>query len=128
MNQLIAVTSVVGLVLLGCTLAATAGRGVEGNWKVTADTPDGESSEWSVVFKIQDGRLTGTAEGDAGQFAFQNLKENGGTVTGEIQVEGDKYAFEITATGDKLAGKWKLEGMTGTIKGVRETVQQRTAH
>lgn len=127
MKRVIAGIAIGGLILLGSMLAATASGGVEGSWRVTADTPDSEPSEWSVVFKIQDGRLTGTAEGDAGQFAFQNLKENGEIVTGEIQVEGDKYAFVITVAGDKLEGKWKLEGMTGAIKGVRETVQQQPA-
>ena len=123
MKQAIALASILGIILLGCTLALAAGSGIEGKWKITAETPDGDQSEWSLVFKIQDGRLTGTADGDAGQFEFKNLKENGGTVTGELQVEGDKYVIEVTVTGDKLEGKWKLESMTGAIKGARETAQ-----
>jgi hypothetical protein len=123
MKQAVAIASIAGMILVGCTLALAAGSGIEGKWKITADTPDGEPSEWSLVFKIQDGRLTGTAEGDAGQFEFKNLKENGRIVTGELQVEGDEYVIEVTVTGDKLEGKWKLESMTGAIKGARETAQ-----
>jgi hypothetical protein len=123
MKQTIAIASIVGIILAGCTLALAAGSGIEGKWKITADTPDGEQSEWSMVFKIQDGRLTGTAEGDAGQFEFKNLKENGQIVTGELEVQGDEYVIEVTVTGDKLEGKWKLDSTTGVIKGARDTAQ-----
>ncbi len=123
MKQAIVMASIAGMILAGCTLALAAGSGIEGKWKITADTPDGEPSEWSMVFKIQGGRLTGTAEGDAGEFEFKNLKENGQTVTGELQVQGDEYVIEVTVTGDKLEGKWKMDSMTGAIKGVRETAQ-----
>ena len=85
--------------------------------------PDSGPAEWTAVFKVQDGKLTGRAEGEPGQFEFTNLKMSGENLSGEIEVEGDEYIFEVTVTGDKLEGKWKMEGLSGSIKGVREQVK-----
>jgi len=120
MRRTAAVVWMAGLILLGCTPALGANSTVEGRWKVVTDTPDGGPTEWITVFKIQDGKLIGTAEGDPGQFEFKNLKINGDVLSGELVVEGDKYTFEVTVTGDKFEGRWKLNSLTGSIKGARE--------
>jgi len=123
MRRTTLVAWIAGLILLGCALLIAAGSAVEGRWKCVADTPDGGPSVWMTTFKIQDGKLTGSAEGDAGQFEFKNLKMNGETVSGELVVEGDRYTFEVTVTQNKLEGKWKMEGLSGSIKGVREAAR-----
>lgn len=123
MRRSTAVGLTAGLILCGCALLMAASSAVEGRWRWTTDTPDSGPAEWITTFKMQDGKLTGTAEGEPGQFEFANLKMNGDTLTGEIEVEGDKYTFEVVVTGDKLEGKWKMEGLSGSIKGVREPVK-----
>ena len=112
-----------GLILFACALLIAASSTVEGRWKWVTDTPDSGPTEWTTLFKMQDGKLTGSAESELGQFEFANLKMDGETLTGEIEVEGDKYTFEVSITGDKLEGKWKLDSLSGSIKGVRETVK-----
>jgi len=116
-----AVAWMAGLILLAGTMAIAAGSAIEGRWKWTTDTPDGGPAEWITVFKVQNGKLTGTAEGEPGLFEFKNLKMTGQTLTGEIEVEGDTYTFEVKVTDDTLAGTWKLDSLSGSIKGVRET-------
>ena len=123
MRRTTAVASMAGLILFGCALLIAASNAVEGRWKWVTDTPDSGPAEWTAIFKVQDGKLSGTAEGEPGQFEFTNLKMKGETLSGEIEVEGDKYTFEVTFTGDKLEGKWKMEGLSGSIKGVREPVK-----
>lgn len=123
MRRTMAVASMAGLILFGCALLIAASSTVEGRWKWVTDTPDSGPAEWTAVFKVQDGKLTGTAEGEPGQFEFTNLKINGVTLTGEIEVEGDKYTFEVTISGDRLEGKWKLDSLSGSIKGVRDAVK-----
>jgi hypothetical protein len=123
MKRTTAVASMAGLILFGCALLIAASSAVEGRWKWVTDTPDSGPAEWATIFKVQDGKLTGTAEGEPGQFEFTNLKMSGETLSGEIEVEGDKYTFEVTVTGDKLEGKWKMEGLSGSIKGRREPVK-----
>ena len=123
MRRTTAVASTAALILFGCALLIAASNAIEGRWRWVTDTPDSGPAEWITTFKLQDGRLTGTAEGEPGQFEFTNLKLNGETLTGEIEVEGDRYTFEVTIAGDKLEGKWKMEGLSGSIKGVREPVK-----
>ena len=123
MRRTTAVASMAGLILFGCALLIAASNAVEGRWKWVTDTPDGGPTEWTTIFKVQDGKLTGTAEGEPGHFELTNLKMSGETLSGEIEVEGDKYTFEVTVTGDKLEGKWKMEGLSGSIKGVREPAE-----
>jgi len=120
MKRMAAVAWIAGLILLAGTMVLAAGAAIEGRWKWTTDTPDGGPAEWITVFKVQDGKLTGTAEGEPGQFEFKNLKMAGQTLTGEIEVEGDTYTFEVKVTGDTLEGTWKLDNLSGAIKGVRE--------
>jgi len=122
MRRTTGVALMAGLIL-GCALLIAASNAVEGRWRWTTDTPDSGPTEWTAIFKVQDGKLTGTAEGEPGQFEFMNLKMSGETLTGEIEVEGDRYTFEVTVSGDKLEGKWKMGGLSGSIKGVRELVK-----
>jgi hypothetical protein len=123
MRRTTAVASMAGVILFGCALLIAASNAAEGRWKWVTETPDSGPTEWTTLFKIQDGKLTGSAESELGQFEFTNLKMNDETLSGELEVEGDKYTFEVTVTGDKLEGKWKMEGLSGSIKGVREPVK-----
>ena len=123
MRRTMAVASMAGLILFGCAMLIAASSAVEGRWKWLTDTPDSGPAEWIATFKVQDGNLTGTAEGEPGQFEFTNLKVNGETLTGEIEVAGDKYTFEVAVTGDKLEGKWKMDSLSGSIKGLRDPVK-----
>jgi hypothetical protein len=123
MRRTRAVASTAGLILFSCAVLIAATSAAEGRWKWVTDTPDGGPAKWTAIFKVQDGKLTGTAEGDPGQFEFANLKMTGETLTGEIEVEGDKYTFEVTVIGDKLEGKWKMDSLSGSIKGVREPLK-----
>lgn len=120
MKRTAAVAWIACLILLAGALATAAGSAIEGRWKWTTDTPDSGPAVWNTIFKVQDGKLTGTAEGEPGQFEFKNLKMTGQTLTGEIDVEGDTYTFEVKVTGDALEGTWKLDSLSGSIKGVRE--------
>ncbi|MBZ5596199.1 MAG: hypothetical protein LAP39_28475 [Acidobacteriia bacterium] len=121
MKRTAAVAWVAGLILLAGVLAIAASSAIEGRWKWTTETPDSGPTEWTAIFKVQDGKLTGTAEGEPGQFEFKNLKMNGAILTGGIEVEGDTYTFEVKLTGNTLEGTWKLDSMSGSIKGVRES-------
>jgi hypothetical protein len=123
MKRTAAVTWAASLILLAGALAIAASTAIEGRWKWTTDTPDSGPAEWITVFKVQNGKLIGTAEGEPGQFEFKNLKVAGEILSGEIEVEGDTYKFEVKVTGDTLAGTWKLDSLNGAIKGVREPVK-----
>ncbi len=90
------------LLLALCTLTAFAAD-ITGNWKATAEGPNG-SMERTFVFKQDGAKLTGET---TSQMLGKSTLENG-------KVEGDAVTFTITAKfGDqemKLNYKGKING------------------
>ncbi len=69
------------LLLLALCAAAAFAADISGNWKGTADTPNG-SMERSFVFKQEGSKLTGeTTSSMMGKSAIENGKVEGDTVT-----------------------------------------------
>ena len=64
-------------VVLFLLIASTGfAKGIDGTWKAEIQGPDG-SFELTFVFKMVDGKLTGTVQSPNGDIAITNTKVNG---------------------------------------------------
>jgi hypothetical protein len=83
------------LILLTIFALAALAADLNGNWKATAEGPNG-SMERTFVFKVDGNKLTGeTTSSMLGKSTIENGK-----------VDGDNFSFTITA--DMQGTKWTL--------------------
>ncbi len=84
---------------------------------------DGAQYTFAFTFKLVDGELAGTFEGQSGEVEMQNLtfEDNKVTFTVEIDAGGQGMVidFEATIDGDSLEGQLSMEFGEATITGTR---------
>jgi hypothetical protein len=96
----------IALLALLLSLPALA-TDVSGKWKAEFATPDGTQRVNTFLFKMADGKLTGTVAGTQDETPIQNAKINGdeisftaerpfGTFTYSGKVSGDEIKFKVT--------------------------------
>jgi hypothetical protein len=110
------------ILLLIAALSATAfASDISGNWKATADGPNG-AMERTFVFKVDGNKVTGeTTSSLLGKSTISDGKVDGDTVTftitGNIQgtemklnykgtIKGDEIVFQSSAGGDGQTIEW----------------------
>jgi hypothetical protein len=110
------------ILLLIAALSATAfASDISGNWKATADGPNG-AMERTFVFKVDGNKVTGeTTSSLLGKSTITDGKVDGDTVTftitGNIQgtemklnykgaIKGDEIVFQSSAGGDGQTIEW----------------------
>jgi hypothetical protein len=87
---------------------------VDGNWKITMQTPLGERSA-NVSLQSSGASLTGTMSGEAGSTAIKDGSVSGNKVAWKTDITDPMpltLEFSATVEGDKMAGSVKL-GMFG---------------
>ena len=106
-------------------LSLTLGFGadVAGNWKMSADAPDGNTYKFTLAVKGSGSDMTGTVSSpELGSVALKEVAFSGNELTFKLPYgEVGLIAFKLTMTGDSLKGTLATpQGDTGTVEGTRE--------
>src|SRR5262245_95153 len=91
-------------ILLMATLAVAAfAAEVDGKWKATFETPNGQTMQTMFDFKGEGSNLTGTVTGRTGEAKIQDGKIDGDTITFHVVRNFNGQDFKLGYKG-KLAG------------------------
>ena len=112
---------------LGLTLALPAAYAQAQNYDALLGVWDAETegAQYTFVFtfKLEDGKLVGTFEGQSGEVEMQNVtfEHNQVTFTVEIDAGGQGMVidFEATIDGDSLEGQLAMEFGEASITGTK---------
>jgi hypothetical protein len=105
------------VLILGFGLCRAADSPVVGTWDCVSTDDAGQNSNWTLVVKEDDGKLSGTLSGDPGEFAIVDPRLDGKTFTFKVVVNDATYSVETTLDGAKFEGKYKGPEASGTLKG-----------
>ena len=108
------------ILLFGLVTCWAADNAAVGKWDVTATDEAGQTSNWTLVVKEDDGKLSGTLSGDPGEFPIVDPKVDGSTFTFKVVVNESDYQVEGTIDGNKFDGKYKGPEASGTVKGTKQ--------
>lgn len=72
------------LILFLFVVSTAFGKGIDGTWSTTMQGPDGEMA-LTFVFKMVDGKLTGTVKSPNGDLEIINTK-----------VDGKQFSFDVS--------------------------------
>jgi len=91
---------------------------LNGKWKGTLKTPDGNELQVTYNFKVDGDNLTGTAESPAGSVTVDNGKITGDTFTFKVTVDGNDYPHKGKLYADSCGMDIDFGGTTShfTIK------------
>jgi len=106
----------------GLAAAWSAQAGLNGDWTITFDTPQG-AMDAGASFKVEGDKVTGTLEGPAGSAPMAGtVKENAFTCNFEIQTgQGPlSIAMEGTVDGDALKGTFNFGQGAANFTGKRQ--------
>ena len=84
------------LLFLGGSLAAFSQTNIDGNWKGTRETPNG-NFEVNYTFKVEGTTLTGTLKTSFGETKLENGK-----------VDGNKISYSITFNGTTVSSTGEI--------------------
>ncbi|HTT65863.1 MAG TPA: hypothetical protein VMG35_28630 [Bryobacteraceae bacterium] len=112
---------VLTFLLVGSMAARAADNPAVGTWDVVGTDDAGQSANWTLIVKEEDGKLAGTLSGDPGEFNLVDAKVDGNQFTFKVIVNEETYSTEITIDGNKFEGKYKGPEAGGTIKGSKRT-------
>ncbi len=115
------VTLFLAILLCGFGLCWAADNPAVGKWECTATDDAGQTSNWTMVVKEENGKLSGTLSGDPGEFDIVDAKVEGNAFTFKVVVNDVSYTVETTIDGNKLEGKYSGAEASGTLKGTKQT-------
>jgi hypothetical protein len=92
---------------------------VAGVWKMTSETPDGDSLPWNLTIKQQDGKWAATSGTDQGETAVKDFTVTGNKIHFKAPYQDQDYDIDLTLTGDKLEGTWSGGSDSGKTSGTR---------
>lgn len=93
---------------------------LSGAWKMTSLTPSGDSLDWNLTIKQQDGKWGATtATADQGEVAVKDFTINGNKIHFKTPYQDQDYDIDLTLTGGKLEGTWSGGSDTGKTSGKR---------
>ena len=93
-----------------------------GTWKMTSETPDGDSVPWTLTISQADGHWTGTVSSSEGQMTpASNFKVSGNKVHLQTQYQGGSYDIDLTLAAGALAGTWSGDNGSGKTTGKRSS-------
>lgn len=91
--------------LLMVAVSTVFGADISGKWKASFDTQIGVQN-YTYEFKLEGGKLTGTAQSEHGKSALEQGAVSGDTVTfvENLEFQGNKIAVEYkgTVAGDEI--------------------------
>jgi hypothetical protein len=102
--------------------SAFAQAGVDGNWTLTFQTPNG-AREASAVMKVDGSKLTGTIASEAGEAKFEGtVKGNTFKVSLDVQTPNGVITIGINGEvdGDSMKGTMDFGQGTGEFTGTRK--------
>jgi hypothetical protein len=114
-------TLLLAVLSIGLALCWAADNPAVGKWDCTATDDAGQASNWTLVVKEDDGKLSGTLSGDPGEFDLADLKVDGNSFTFKVVVNDATYTVETTIDGNKLEGKYTGPEASGTIKATKQS-------
>jgi hypothetical protein len=89
--------------LIAAFAVAAFGADVDGKWKATFETPDGQKRDSMFDFKAEGSTLNGTLSSTRGESKIQDGKIEGDTITFNVIRNFNGQDFKMGYTG-KLAG------------------------
>ena len=95
-------------------------KGIEGTWKANMQGPDG-GMELTFVFKMVDGKLTGTVKSPNGDMEITNTKVNGKEFSFDVSFNGMTIQHNCTLKEDDSI----IMKVKGTPMGDTETILKR---
>ncbi|HVW15224.1 MAG TPA: hypothetical protein VHB54_15440 [Mucilaginibacter sp.] len=110
--------------LLSCFLFVMAVvADLNGKWKGTIKTPDGNELEVVYNFKADGDKLTGTAESPAGSVSIDDGKIAGDTFSFKVTVDGTDYPHKGKMYADSCGIDIDFGGSTVHTTVVRDTTK-----
>ena len=82
-------------------------------------SPSGESIEWKLNIKSQNGVFTATVVADEGETPAKDFKVDGKKVHLVTVYQGSEYDIDLQFDGQKLAGTWKGGDDSGKTTGIK---------
>ena len=93
---------------------------VVGTWDCVAVPDQGDTSNWTLVVKEVEGKLTGTlTSSDGAELPLVDPKLDGDRFVFAVMVNEEKYTAENKVSGDKLEGRYKGAQATGVFRGTK---------
>lgn len=92
---------------------------IAGLWKMTSETPDGDSLPWNLTIKQEDGKWAATSATDQGETAAKDVTVTGNKIHFKTPYQDQDYDIDLTLTGDKLEGTWSGGSDSGKTTGTR---------
>lgn len=100
----------------------TSSASLAGTWKMTSETPDGDSIPWTLTISQTDGHWTGRVGGPDGQSTpASDFKVTGDKVHLQTQYQGSSYDIDLTLQAGTLAGTWSGDSGSGKTSGKRSS-------
>jgi hypothetical protein len=107
----------------GAILATSFGAGINGNWKMSADAPDGNNYKFTLAVKGSGSEMSADLiSADRGTVALKEVAFANETLSFKLPYgEIGMILFKLKLDGDTLKGTLATEGGdTGTVQGTRE--------
>ena len=120
-RTLILFLTILLFVSVGSVVSWAADNPVVGTWDAVGTDEAGQSSNWTLIVKEDDGKLAGTLSGDPGEFPIVDAKLDGNSFTFKVIVNEATYTVETTIDGKKFDGKYKGPEAAGTLKGTKRS-------
>ena len=90
---------------------------LEGTWQMTSETPNGDSLDWKLTIKQQDGKWTATSGTDQGENPAKDVTVTGNKIHFKTPYQDEDYDIDLTLTGDTLQGTWSGGSDSGKTSG-----------
>ena len=96
-----------------------AAPSLAGMWQMTSETPNGDSLDWKLTIKQQDGKWTATSGTDQGENTAKDFTVSGNKIHFKTPYQDQDYDIDLTLTGDTLQGTWSGGSDSGKTSGKR---------
>ena len=95
--------------------------GVAGTWQFLSTSESGDETDWKMVLVEQDGKLTGTASSELGEYTLEDLKFENGRLTFKVVIDNEDFLVDARIQGSDLEGAYSSRSEKGTIKGKKQS-------
>lgn len=100
--------------------AAVQPSDLAGTWEMEVKV-DQESHQAKLVFRWENGMLSGRVQGGERDLELKALKLEGETVTFTVSTGEHDVAFTIKISGNTMEGTMKADDQTGSVKGKKQS-------
>jgi hypothetical protein len=109
------------LLLVSVSMAACFASDVVGRYKLTANAPDGNAYNVTLIVKEEGGKLSGVLDSERGQMPLANVASSGNELRFDLMLDMGAIPFRLKIDGDKVTGTLTApDGSTGSVTGQRE--------